>query len=550
MKIKKMFWLLFLPILLVSCWDVDDYKDFGIEPTAQSWVLPVLNSTITFKEVVERSGSNTVVEEDPSTGVFFMAFRDTLNFASATDQFQLMGATFPFTVNQSLVSGFGQINVQEDLTQAYQIINGAEIKLIDFLSGSMILEMQNNYHHKVSGTLTITSLEKNQEVYTKDFNLQAFSSSLSDTRPLDDYTLLLYDEIGDAYNTFMVTLNISIDENVSAPDYSGNLSINIGFDNPDYELIQGKVNETLSITDQTYQLSAFNSTFFAEQHFAEPYFSFTVENSYGLPVGFTFTSFEACTINNDVFPIVNEGASGPGGLDLSGVNNIEFLQSPSEAVAKTELELNKDNSNIENAFDNAPNRLNFGLDFILGDASHERFIKRNSEVTFISDMVLPLYGWAKTHEIRDTIMDIAWFDINTDIDFLNIDDFTVTLKFKTTNEMPLDVYLQMLTLKDVEGDLIPDYYFFVDKETGLPENEKLAKSAILDANGISVDSNVEYLSITLTQEEYEQIVDSDHLILQYRLVTGGGQADVKILSTNRLQLQMSMIVSGTVQVEF
>lgn len=550
MRIRKIFWLLFAPVLLVSCWDADDYKNFGMEPTPQSWVLPILNSTITFEDVVERSGSNTLVEEDPSTGVFFMAFRDTLDFANATDQFQLMGATLPLTISEPLVPGFGQVNIGQDVTQVYQIVAGAEIKLIDFLSGTMTLQMQNNYHHRVYGTLTITSLEANEMAYTIDFDLPVFSSSLNDTRPLNDYTLLLHDEVGDTYNTFMVTLNLSIDENLSAPDYSGNLSVNFNFENPDFELIQGMVNQTLSISDQTYEISAFNSTILAEQHFADPYFNFTVENSYGVPIGFTFTSFEVINNNNDVFTIANDGMPGPGDINLSGVNEVAFLQNPAETIAITELKLTKDNSNIEYAFDNAPNKLNFGTDFTLGDASHDRFIKRDSKVSFISDMVLPLHGWAKTHEIGDTIMDMEWPDIKNDYELIK-DDYTVTLKFKVTNELPLEIFLQMETLIEVEGVLVPDYFFFVNKDTGLPEEAELAKSATLDANGVSVSSTTAYTTTTLTREEYEQIADSEHLVLKYRFVTGGGgQTNVKILSTNHLQVQMSMLVSGIIEVEF
>lgn len=547
MRIKKIFWLLFAPVLLVSCWDADDYKDFGMEPTSQSWALPVLNSTITFKDIVERGGSNSLVEEDPPSGVFFMAFRDTLDFANATDQFQLKGATFPFTISEPLAPNFDKVTIQKDLTQTYQIVTGAEIKLIDFLSGTMSLEMQNNYHHKVSGTLTITSFKANEEPYIRNFDLQAFSSSFSDTRPMDNYTLLLHDEVGNTYNTFMVTLELTIEENTSAPNYSGDLAININFDNPDFELIQGKVNETLSISDQTYQISAFNSTVFADQHFAQPQINFNIENSYGLPIGINFTRFEVCSNNNVPFEILNEGVLGPGDLYLSGVNVIYFLQDPSEDVAITELELTKDNSNIENAFDDAPSKLNFGADFTLGDASHDRFIRRNSKVSFISELLLPLYGWAKTHQIGDTIMDMEWPDIKSDYDFIN-DDYSITLKFKVTNELPLDIFLQMEMLKDVGGVLQPNYYFFVNEQTGQPEEAELAKSAILNADGESVNSTTAYTTIILTKQEYEQIVDSDHLVLLYRLVTGGGdETNVKILSTNHLQVQMSMLVSGTIE---
>jgi hypothetical protein len=144
-------------------------------------------------------------------------------------------------------------------------------------------------------------------------------------------------------------------------------------------------------------------------------------------------------------------------------------------------------------------------------------------------------------------MDMEWPDIKSDYDFIN-DAYSITLKFKVTNELPLDIFLQMETLKDLGGVLQPNYYFFVNEQTGQPEEAELAKSAILDADGEFVSSTTAYTTIILTKQEYEQIVDSDHLVLLYRLVTGGGEeANVKILSTNHLQVQMSMLVSGTIE---
>ena len=546
MRNKKLLWILAIPLLLVSCWNPKDFEKFAIDPIPQSWVLPVLKSTITFKEMVERSSANTIVEEGPG-GVYFMAFRDTMDIAGALDEFQLTGANFNFSLNYPLASGFGQVTSEQDFNQTYEIVSGSEIKLIDLLTGTMNLSMVNNYHHRVLGTFTIYSLENNQVVYSRVFNLATFSSSVNDIVSLNDYTLSLFDADADSYNTFMVGISFTFQENISAPTYDGSLEIGISFTNPDFEMIVGKFNKQVSIPDQAYSIGAFNSTIFAEQHFAEPYFDFYIQNSYGVPIGFTFIDFTASNNSGDELLIVNTGVPGPDDINLSGVNPVGFPLSPSLPPVLTKLSLNHTNSNIDDIFDIAPNKLNFGADFFIGDDSHERFIRRDSRINFISDLSIPLYGWAVTHELHDTIMDMPWPDIKNEFDFLK-DDYIVTLKFKVNNEIPLNMRFQLVTLVDTEDGIVRDYYLFNDESD--PEGAVfLTESADINpTTGHSIGSRSSYLTLRLTKDEYDQVYGSDHLLIMYWLSTGGAiSQDVKVLSTNKLAIQISLLVSGTLE---
>lgn len=557
---RKILWLLLAPTLLVSCWDYNDYLDINtivVEPIHQTWVLPLVNSTVTFREVLESAQSNTIVDIDESTGVFYMAFRDTLAFASAEEEFYLHGTQFPGNIAVPLVSGFGQIEFEQKYTQNYTIVDDAEIKRIDFSSGSFFLEMKNNYNHTLKGVLTIKSLSNDEGTYTRNFNLQPFSSTES-SRDLNNFSLDLFDTETGTYNSFVYEIEMTIEENLLAGSYDGGLDLMLAFNSPDFELIQGKIDKTVNLPQQQFSIGVFSTTTFANQHFAQPYFGLTVYNGYGVPIGINFSEFAFYNeVTNELFNVQNIGVMGPGDLDVMGTNQINYVEVPSDHTATTLLEMHENNSNLADAFDNAPNFLRIEAALNLGDDSHERFIRRSSDVSFITDMVLPIIGWAETHEITDTLSfggegedSESLLNFGDNLPFTIGDDLSATLKFKLTNELPLDIYLQIESLIDVEGVLTPDYYFFVDEQTGNPEPKLLAKSATLNSEGVAVDPQGTSLLVEVDRETYDRLNTAEHILLKYRLVTGGGgQTDVKVLATNTLKVQLSLIVSGTIQVD-
>ncbi len=556
-KTKRFFLLTFIVLVMVSCWDPSDYENIYIEPIHQSWVFPIVKSSITFKEIVERSGSNTTVETDPETGVFFMVVRDTVNIGDSNDQFSVVGTSFnhEFTVPGGLIPGFGTFQTTETLNNFYEIVAGQEVKTVTFYrdannpKGDMELNIVNNFHHPISGSLTIISLKNNAgQSYSRNFYLGGFGSNSTDTRPLSDYTLDLYNSSDQTYNRFLVQVDFTITENTAITDYSGGLSISIDLIDPEFEIITGKFNKDFSISDQAFSISAFNSTILAEQYFADPSFTLNFENSYGTPLSLAFSSFEAINNQNEVIPIINIGAIGPNDLNITGNNIINYNINPNDPPALTALVLDANNSNIDQVFKKAPNRLRFGADFTIGDETnnHSYFIKRNSLVSLITDIVIPLNGWATTHLLGDTLMDVSWPEIN-DSTWLT-EDFRITLLFKVTNEIPLNFRFKAICLNEVDGVIEEGYNLVFSQDVDpIDGTVALANSAVVDDNGIATGPSSSYLSISLTKEEYDQIVDSQHLLLFYRLSTGG-QAEqvIKVLSSNKMTINLSLHFSGTI----
>lgn len=549
--VVKCLWLPLLALSMTACWDPSDYKNIYIEPVHQSWVFPVVNSSITFKEIVERSGTNTTVETDPATGVFIIVSTDTLHIGEASDQFQLTGSSFNYNLAApgGLIPGFGTFQASESINRAYEISAGQEIKTIYCESGEMVLDIVNNYYHPVTGMITVKSLKNNaNQAYSRNFYLGGMGSNSTDNRPLNGYTIDLYNPSDQTYNIFMIQVDFTITENTSAPTYDGSLNINISFNNPGYELMTGKFNKSFSIADQFFFFSVFNSTIMAEQYFANPSLGLDFDNSYGVPLTLGFHKFETTNNQNEVIPLYNIGTLGPNDLNLSGTNIIPHMSNPNDSPAKTSFILNASNSNIDQVFKKAPNRFIFGPDFTIGDQTnnHNYFIKRNSNISFISNFNIPLNGWATTHLLGDTLMDVQWPKLS-DNAWLT-EDFRVTIQFRITNSLPLNIRFKAVCLNENNGVFEEGYNLVFNEEVDpIDGTVPFVYSANVNSDGIAVDPQTSSLSINLTKDEYDQIVSSPHLLFFYRLTTGGElEQSIKVLSTNAMNVQMILHFSGTI----
>jgi len=94
MKIKNLKWLGLLLISLTGCYDFSQFDNIAVDPVNPSYVFPLMQSKITFKELSERTGTNTMVEQHPGSDMYFVEFRDTVDVGLATDLFTIPSVTF------------------------------------------------------------------------------------------------------------------------------------------------------------------------------------------------------------------------------------------------------------------------------------------------------------------------------------------------------------------------------------------------------------------------------------------------------------------------
>lgn len=550
-KWRKLFLLLLIG--LAGCYDFSKFENLAVEPFSPTIVVPVVNSTITFKELAEHEDANTIVIQKPGDTRFYLAFRDTIDVGDAAPVFTTPSVAYD--TNLQMDAGelpplpvpagqtFGPIT--ENFTETYSPITGAELKSIRLTQGVLNCVITNNFQNQISGTLTLTSLRdaQNNPVILSIPTINPLSTSIF-TVDLASHSLSLYNSSIPAYNTFSFSATITITSLGNPITTADNLNIQLSLNNLDFSYLIGKINRTIPLSDHDYKVDIFRSSYLADQHFDEPKLTFQLLNGYGVPFSFNVNNFEVSnTTSLETVYLTNDPTPPAGSLLIGSPNQINFVQNIGDDAATTTLELNKTNSNIENMFDIAPNQFKMRSSITLGDATdnHDYFVAKDANLSVISEIELPLVGWVETNQINDTIVDIEFPDLEKELNLKENDSLKITIKFKFNNNIPLDTYFQAYFLNDIDQELTRLF------------NEQLwlIKSATVDpTTGKATSPTVNYSEIVINRSKYSLMKDSKKIVLQLRFKTGGNpNQSVVIENTNSIGVQMSIIAEGTVNLD-
>jgi len=476
--------------------------------------------------------------------MYFVEFRDTVDVGLATDLFTIPSVTFnnSYTIPGGMIPGafpFTDFNISSTFDNTYNSIAGAELKSIDLSAGTLQISITNNINHNISGNLTITSLKDKLTGNPVVLDIPSTSSGVTYNHSIDITGDTLDLQPSSAYNNINYTLNATISYGGS-PSFTGNsISVNLSINNPNYSKITGKVNYSYTHPDESYSINLFASTIFAEQHLAMPKFKVKFRNSFGIPSEVDFTRFEVANNSGATNPLVNR-IVGDSTL-LIGSPNLINHSTESQSSALTVLWLDSLNSNIADMFDIAPKSLSFGATFNLGDASsnHDYFIRSDSKFQLQSEIEIPLLGWVITNEITDTILNVDWPDLQNDLKLVDDTTMKVKLKFKFSNELPLNMYLQ-IKFYDDGGNQVAQLF-----DSG---SEWFIKSSPVNAStGESSGTTTAYSYVTVDKAKYDEMKQSQDMVVFYKFTTGGNShQNIKILSTNSISIDMSMEATGTV----
>jgi hypothetical protein len=534
MKQKAVFLISICSLILTSCWKPDEFEEFRIEPMQQTWAFQVLNSTLTFKEIVERNDANTLVEVSPGSTLYFMSFRDTLSAGSAADMFQLQSKAFNLNVPVVLPAGVTSVNIP--ITENFEAIAGVELKRVDFSSGNLRVKIHNGLNYRILGDLIFTSLINGSNSFKFPFNLNAGTPDVN-IYELDPMYLNLFDSGTNSYNKFK--FSVVFDVFSGGNPVSGNIGVDVEFLNPDFEMLVGKFNQTISTGDQDIQIAVFNNTILATQHFAQPTMNYKVANSFGVPIKFRFSKFQVSNNMGTTTNVTNDGTPTAADMNLSGYNVLNYVENTSILTpALTNFTLGYLNSNIEYIFDSAPNKLSYTTEVTLGDEtdSHDYFVKKSSQIQFFSDITVPLSGWATTHLLSDTLEAIEFPEL-IEVGISDTLDYSLTLKIKFSNELPINMDFQVKYLNE-NNQLIGQ--LFEDNE------DQLIASPEIGANGESIGVKAGYATIIISKEKYNAIKEAKKLVILYKFSSGGtANQVVRVLSTNKVTIEMSVIVTAT-----
>ncbi len=545
MKTRVLKWLGVLLLGLTGCYDFSEFDNITVDPFSSSWGFPVVKSRVTFKELAEKSGKNTLVEQHPNSNMYFLAFRDTVDIGMATDLFPVSTFAFPsqtFGFNAGvIIPGFTSYGpITKTFNQTYDPIPGAELKKIEFLGGTLRVNLTNNFHHSINLNIKITSLKDKTSNTSLTFNnitLAGYGSSANPSVNLAGYYLDLLDAPS-TYNNVKYDVSVTITSSGNS-DVSGNVGIQLSINNPTYEQITGKVYYEYTHTNQLYSIDIFESTILADQHLAQPKLTLNFLNSFGVPSTVNFSRFEVENNQGTINTLKNETVR-DSTLLIGTPNALNYPKIQKDT--STVLMLDYHNSNIEEMFDIAPRALSFDATFNIGNASdpsHNYFIRNDSRFRLQSEIEIPLLGWVVTNEISDTVTNMDWPDLENDFHIIP-ESAKVQIKCKFSNELPLNMYIQVYFL-DEYGNKVAQLFDGVD-------TKEFVKSAPIGPNGESsgVTPTISYVDVD--NAKYKQISQSQNMKIIYKFSTGGTpKTNVTIISTNYVDVEMSVKASGTIK---
>ncbi len=553
MKMRKLKWLGVLVIGLVGCYDYSRFDNISIEPFSPSLVFPLINDTLSLREILEQSDSISLIQENADHS-YSLLFRDTIDAGFAADQFSIPDQVFPRTFTApsvlptpSLPAGdYGPFSTEyNEVVQTTTEAGGTvELKRVDFSSGTLQIRLINNFHNQVKIDLTITSLKNssNNPLVINNINLATFGSQYNNSINLVNYYFDCYHPTLDIYNDFNFTVSATVTSTGGPVNAGDNVDIRISVVNPAFSRITGKINYNFDQANQSFNVDLFQATSSVQQHFADPKFRLGFVNSYGVPMSVTFPQFQLSNRDNVTYSIANTRANASDlQVNTSTPNVITRITSVGQQPATTNFVLSKDNSDIVSAFDIAPTRLNFGSSFKVGDntTNHDYFVDQSSTIKLNTEVEIPIYGWASislTDTLENNLTDLD------SIDNIDINDATITLTLKISNQIPFGIYLQ--------ASFVDDAYVEKAKLFDGVADQQLITSPNVGTDGISNSTAYKKTNITITKAKYEQMTKATKMILRYRFALGAVNQNVKILSTNKMGIQAGISISATLKPKF
>lgn len=537
-------------MLLLGCYDYSNFDNVTIDPVQPHYVLPVVDSKISFKDLAERSDANTVITQKPGDTKYYLTFVDSMKAGFAEDEFTVP----PFSLNYAYQLDAGEIPpiplpagqtlgpINKELSENYTPDADAEIKLIKLSQGSLTIRITNNFSNIINGTITLNSL-LNPQGSPMVINLQNINPSQSFLYTINDltnYSIYLYN--GSTYNTFTINASITITSLGNPISTSNRVEIEVSGNNLDFNYITGNVNKTIGIPDKDFDVDIFRSARNADLMLTEPTLKLKIYNSYGIPIALNVNSFEATNNDNQTVYLANEGTPPPSGTLLIGSPNyIKYLTDLSQTVVEDSLKLNPENSNIEDVLGSAPKQFKLRSSVDIGNSSsyHDYFIKKNSFLKVVNLVEIPLEGWVERLEILDTL-DVDLPDLYSDLNLANDNSLKLTAKFRFVNGIPLRCFFQVYFINDLNQVLTQLY----DSETLLLE------SADIGNDGKVSQAKEYFSSVEIDQSKYDLMKDATKMVFRVRFQTGGTtHQTVVIESTNDINIQMSIGITGTISTD-
>jgi len=267
-----------------------------------------------------------------------------------------------------------------------------------------------------------------------------------------------------------------------------------------------------------------------------PNLTIDIQNSFGVPISPDLSNIYVRRSSGTVVRLQDEGESN----FFSGEFVLPFQKDRDELPAMLSQQINRDNSNLEEAFAELPRGIAYLLGFELSSSAEDTsFITENSSIGIDMEVEVPLEA-----SFDFTLQDTLALDLGTDQDIEQL-----KLLIKTENDFPIDAHLQVYFL-DESGEMI----YGSDNEPlrAFEEQAQLLKAAQIinsstgETQSVSIDMPI---SATLDAEKVDLIQNAGSILVQAKLQSNSEDDNmIKLYSSYGIRFSLAMQIQSSINV--
>ena len=537
-KINKFLYFLYLTLIFTSCKKTDEI-DLSTLQTYHHVAIPLVSAEIDVEDMLERDTGDII--STGTDGELFLAYVTPPTTINASEIIDIPDQTFSISVNpapQNLPSLINSISYSDTNINAFTFPLGEELSSIEFSQGILTIEILNNLSHEVVLEITIPSLVNAQGNFFSDILTASANNPAVTQANLSNYTFdLTKGSLG--FNEMVVYLEVTINGSGSPINTTDDLTFSFTMDNLEFSSIFGDIKyQQFDLGSIPLPLDIFSNSESAVQFLlTNPEIKHTIQNSFGFTANMGMQSMYYEDLQGGFLGNVLYDSSASGNLQAAPFYFPAIEQPASQGDSVTSIiTMNAANSTINELINSTPKSIISSPVVVVNADStitNNNFILSSSNISVSTEITLPLEGYAGGWVMGDTIP----FDFKVDELFSSQTDIdSAVIKFSTTNGWPIEVDFT-LQLLDSNFNLL----------SSIADGEMVLQSATLDANGRVVQDSQQKVTLLGCDEScVDNLNETKHVIL---LVTAGtsdydNQQSVKIYSDYKLQLSMSLLVSG------
>ena len=536
--IKKLLHFVYFALILSSCKKTDQI-DLSSLQTYHHVAIPLVSAEIDVEDMLERDTGDVI--STGTDGELFLVYANPPTTLNASEIIEIPDQNFNISVNpapQNLPSLINSISYSDTNINAFTFSQGEELTSIEFSQGILTIGIDNNLSHEVVVNITIPSLVDNQGGYFSDILTAPANNPAVTQANLSNYIFdLTRGNIG--YNEMVVYLGVTINGSGNSINTTDDLTFSFTMDNLEFSSILGDIKyQQFDLGSFPLEIDIFSNSESAVQFLlTNPKIEHTIQNSFGFTANMGMQSMyyedlQGVFLDNVLYDSAASGNLQPAPFYFPSIDQ-PAIQGDSVTSLIT---MDATNSSINELINSTPkNIVSNPVLTVNADSTitNNNFILSSSKISVSTEITLPLEGYAEGWIMGDTIP----FDFKVDELFSSETDIdSAIIKFSTTNGWPVEVNFT-IELLDSNFNLL----------SSIADGEMVLQSATLDANGRVIEDSQQKVTL-LGCDSYcvENLNQTKFVIL---IVTANtldydNQQPVKIYSDYKLQLSMSLLISG------